>query len=368
MGGSSGADRTSLYRGIEALVNNKPGSERVRVGVVGLGWVAKDRHIPAFKRDGRATIVALMDNDNNRAQESAKKLHVPHYFDNLDDFLQEQMDVVSICTPPWIHASVIEAAIKAGKHVLVEKPMTLKAEEGKYLEKLAQEKGVVLCPAHNFLFSRSMQRAEKLIKSGEVGELQWTMGIQLSSWQRRLPTWYGELPGGLFFDEAPHLLYLTKHFLGELHVEQAWRSCNGEAETKTERIEARLQGGRGAAYLTMWFGAPFSEWLLMLFCSRAVLVLDLFRDIIVDLPPEKAHNARDVMKTSIVSTLRLWRGIGSSGALSVCGKLYYGHDHLVRQFLNSVIHEKQQPPVSAQDGWEVVALIEEILQRSAERC
>jgi len=341
-------------------------SRQVRVGIAGSGWVATARHMPAFKRDGRAILQALLHRDRSGAESAAKRFRIPHSCDRLEEFLQEPLDVVSVCTPPTVHSSLVEAALRAGKHVLVEKPMTLTSEEGRSLEALAREVGVVLCPAHNFLFSRSMQRAKSLLHKGEAGEVRWAMGVQLSSWSRRLPTWFDDLPGGLFFDEAPHLLYLMRYFLGDLRVEQAWHTSDGrDSPLRTERMEARLQGAQGAGYLTMWFGAPFSEWLFILFCSRAVLVLDLFRDILIHLPPEQAHKARDVLKSSVWGTLHLWRGIGTSGTRYARGQLLYGHDLLVHRFLDAVINGKE-PPVSARDGWEVVALMEEILRRSSQ--
>ena len=244
--------------------------------------------------------------------------------------------------------------------------MTLTSEEGRSLEALARENGVVLCPAHNFLFSRSMQRADALLKNGEVGEVNWAMGVQLSSSRRRLPTWYERLPGGLFFDEAPHLLYIMRHFFGELYVAEAWHTYFGvDSEGNNHRIEARLQGNGGFGYLTMWFGAPFSEWLFILFCSRAVLVLDLFRDILIHMPPEKSHNATDILKSSARGTIRFWGGIASSGLRNTLGRLLYGHDVLVHRFLDATVNGGE-PPLSPRDGWEVVALMEEIVQRSSQ--
>jgi len=341
-------------------------SSPVRVGIVGTGWVARERHIPAFKRDGRCTITTLFDQDCSQAELTARKFRIPRFVNRLDDFLQEPLDVVSICTPPWSHTSLIEASIRAGKHVLVEKPMTLTSEEGISLEALASKSGLVLCPAHNFLFSRSMRRAKSLLDGGEVGVVNWAMGVQLSSWRRRLPTWFNELPGGLFFDEAPHFLYLMRYFLGELRVEEARHYTSKTDSLPDERMEVRLCGTRGNGQLTIWMGSPFSEWLFILFCSRTVLVLDLFRDILIQLPPEKAHNAIDVLKFSAQGTLQLWREIERSGLRFIGNRLLYGHDHLVNMFLEAVI-KGEESPVTAQEGLEVVALIEEILYRSSDK-
>ncbi|NQT72678.1 MAG: Gfo/Idh/MocA family oxidoreductase [Chloroflexi bacterium] len=341
------------------------GHPQVKVGVIGTGWVATDRHIPAFKRDKRATLTAVFDRDLGKAQSTAKRFRVPSFTDNLDSFLNEPLDVVSICTPPHAHAEFIEASIRSGKHVLVEKPITLTSEVGRSLEVLAQEAGVILCPAHSHLFSRSALKAKSLWEKGNVGEVQWAMGIQLTSWQRRLPTWYDELPGGLFFDESPHLLYLMRHFLGDVHVEQAWSTdASSNSPATMDRTEVRLKGKRGTGYLTMCFGSPFSEWLFILFCSQGVLVLDLFRDILIHLPPEKAHKARDVLKTSARGTFEFWRGIGASGIQAARRQYSFGHDELVKRFLDSVIDGKELP-VSARDGWKTVALIEDILHRTS---
>ncbi|MDP7525228.1 MAG: Gfo/Idh/MocA family oxidoreductase [Dehalococcoidales bacterium] len=346
-------------------MSERPTSKQIRVGVVGTGWVSTARHIPAFKRDRRATIAAVLDRNQSKAESIARQFRIPRSFQHLDEFLQEPLDVVSVCTPPWVHASVAEKALQSGKHVLVEKPMTLTSEEGRHIEAVASELGVLLCPAHNFLFSRSMQQAETLIRKGETGEIQWAMGVQLSSWRRRLPTWLDELPGGLFFDEAPHLLYLMQHFLGDLEIEQAWRTNSpSDLQPKMERVEARLQGAQGAGYLTMWTGAPVSEWLFVLYCSHAVLVLDLFRDILIHLPPEKAHNASDVLKLTARGTRQLWAGVGAMGIRHMRKQLFFGHDLLVKSFLDAVIDRKASP-VSAQMGWKTIALIEKVLQSAS---
>ena len=105
-------------------MSNRDTSAKLRVGIVGMGWVATARHIPAFKRDGRSTIEAVLDRDRSKAESAARRFRIPRFFNRLEEFLQAPLDVVSVCTPPWTHASLVEAAIRAGKHILVEKPMT----------------------------------------------------------------------------------------------------------------------------------------------------------------------------------------------------------------------------------------------------
>jgi len=336
----------------------------VRVGVIGAGWVARNRHIPAFSRNRQSKVTVLFDRNIDRAEKTAKKFRIPRFVSQLDDFLNEPLDVVSICTPPGEHASLIEASIQAGKHVLVEKPMTLTSKEGRSLDLLASKSGLILCPTHSFLFSRSMLRAKSVLESGKAGEIKWAMGVQLNSWRRRLPAWFNDLPGGLFFDEVPHFLYLMRYFLGELDVEQAWHYAGEIDSSPDERMEVHLRGTHGTGQLTMWNGSPFSEWQFILFCSRAVLAIDLFRDILIQLPPERGHNARDVLEISARGTFQLWKEIVTSGLRFAGNRLLYGHDHLINLFLEAVAQGKELP-VTARDGYEVVALIEEILDRTS---
>ena len=343
-----------------------PGPCQIRVGVAGAGWVATNRHLPALKSDRRVEVAAVADPLPGRAAAAALRFGVARHFDRLDEFLAEPLDAVVVCTPPDDHGQTVEAALSAGRHVLVEKPMTLSAAEGERLETLAAGRNLVLCPAHNFLFARSTKRARGLLAAGRAGDVQWAMGVQMSSLRRRLPEWFGELPGGLFFDEAPHLLYLMRHFLGELEVEDVWSTRNGRADGggPVERVEVRLRGELAPAYLTSWTGAPLSEWYLLLCCTKAVLAIDLFRDTLIAMPPEGAHSVRDVVASAARGTVQLWAGIASTGVRTLCGRQFFGADELDRRFVDSV-ENGAEPPVAARDGHRVVGLIEQILRRCA---
>ena len=347
------------------LLDDREG-RRIRIGVAGAGWIATNRHLPALKRDRRVDLTAVIDPQPERASDAARRFGVTQHFDRLEDFLAEPLDAVVVCTPPDTHARVIEGALSAGCHVLAEKPVTLSTAEGERLETLAADRNLVLCPAHNFLFARSTSRARDLLATGRAGEVRWAMGVQMSSPRRRLPEWFDRLPGGLFFDEAPHLLYLMRNFVGEIEVQDAWSAGDPDTNGRgpMERIEARLRGELAPAYLTSWFNAPLSEWYLLLCCARAVLAIDLFRDTLIWLPPERAHNARDVVASAARRTIQTWAGIASTGVRTLCGRQFFGVDELDRRFVDAV-ERGGEPPVTARDGSRVVGLIEQILHRCA---
>jgi len=335
------------------------------VGVIGAGWVATARHIPSFRRDGRVRVEALLDPAPERARDVARRYHIPHTYGQLSDFLAHGLDVVAICTPPWTHAHLAIEALRRGCHVLVEKPMAMSVEEASQMVEAAREAGVSLCIAHNFLFSRSMRKALLLLERGEVGEVQHAIALQLSSPQRRLPSWYPKLPGGLFFDESPHMVYLLRRFLGDLSVQQAWaQTAPPDAAQRLDRVEARLQGPGGSAALSMSFRSPISEWLLAVVGTRRVLMLDIFRDILVVQSPDGAHGTSDVLKSSLRAYWQGLAGFATSGALFSAGRLFYGHETLVRRFIDSIV-DGSPLPVPPEEGLAVVQTMQSILEQTS---
>jgi predicted dehydrogenase len=197
------------------------------------------------------------------------------------------------------------------------------------------------------------------MQQGKLGSIQQVMGFQLSSPQRRLPTWYEELPGGLFFDEAPHLLYLIRHFLGDLKIDfTAIRRDDSTGAIAS--LQAALCGASANAALTMTFSAPVSEWLLVVVGSKQVLVIDIFRDILVEANSDGSHSAQEILINSLRFGAGLGAGFVTSGFLHGTNHLFYGHDVLIRQFIRS-IRDGKSPPVTGRDGAAVVAAMEALL-------
>src|SRR5262245_19041098 len=97
----------------------------LRVGVIGAGWVAVDRHVPAYRAHPHADVVALYDRQVDRARDAAAKLKIPNAVSDVQTLFDVGVDIVSICTPPWTHPALSIAASRAGAHVFTEKPMAM---------------------------------------------------------------------------------------------------------------------------------------------------------------------------------------------------------------------------------------------------
>jgi scyllo-inositol 2-dehydrogenase (NADP+) len=334
---------------------------RLRVGVAGAGWVAGDRHLPVLLARPDVEVVAIYDRDESRAvtmarRAEAKTRNSVSTHRELDSFLAQGLDVVHVATSPWSHHRVTMGALEAGAHVFTEKPMALNLAEASEMADRSRQVGKLLCVSHNLLYSRSLRDATRSL-GGETPT--YVLGLQLSADTRRLPVWYRELPGGLMFDELPHMAYLLSHLLGgQLRVEHARGSRDGEGQPNTVEVLAR--GRRGSGQITMVFHSPVSEWHVMISSSGGIIGVDLFRDIALRLHPDKTHRSLDIARTSVDAIRGHLAGFVRAGSRWALRRQYWGHDVLIGAFLDAVM-TGEPSPVALEEALSVVRFTDELL-------
>ncbi len=279
---------------------------------------------------------------------------------------KEQLDVVSVCTPPWLHASQTMMALEAGVNVLVEKPMAMTETDCQAMCDVAGRAARKLCVSHNFLFSRAVAEASRRIATGQAGAVESVVGFQMSTPRRRLPDWYEALPGQLFFDEAPHLLYLSRRFLGPSEPEllhAASLESNPAEVQRTQNVVTVLKGGSAMGVLTMTFNASRAEWGIGIVGSEESYFIDLFRDQLLVLGLGGAHTPGEVLSQTIGGIAQMTAGAVASGALYATRRLLYGHRELTAQFLSAVTQDGPSP-VPGGEGARTIALLESICRRA----
>jgi scyllo-inositol 2-dehydrogenase (NADP+) len=326
-----------------------------RVVAVGAGWVTVHRHLPGIDAAPTLELAGVVDRDPARAARAASRRRVPHATSLADPALGS-FDAVTIGTAPPSHGALVREALTLGKHVLVEKPFAMDPAEADALVALARERGRILAVVHNFQFARSVSAARRHVARGTYGALRGVVGLQLSNDRRRLPTWYRELPGGLFYDEAPHLFYLVRAFLGDARVRTASfvpSARPGDNTPRSAHIELRGDGDTFGT-LDMTFAAALSEWQLLILCDRATLACDIFRDILVVLPDDGLHRPTQILGSSIRASLDHWLGVASSGLRFATGRLDYGNGEVFRRFGDAVISGTPPEGISAEDGRAVI--------------
>ena len=104
-------------------------NDRLRIGIIGIGWYAALRHVPSFRDTGRAEIVAISRRNPDRLALAKQELNVAAAYTDWQQMLEQAtLDAVVICTPNNLHAEPAIAALERGLHVLVEKPMALTSQ------------------------------------------------------------------------------------------------------------------------------------------------------------------------------------------------------------------------------------------------
>lgn len=141
------------------------------IGVVGCGSIAIHRHLPEYATHQAARIAAVCDIIPARSEEAAVTYGAQSFTDYQDLLTDDRIDVISVCLPNNLHAPVTIAALKAGKHVLCEKPMATSRAEAEAMIAASEASGKKLMIGHNQRFVASHEKAKALIASGDIGRV-----------------------------------------------------------------------------------------------------------------------------------------------------------------------------------------------------
>jgi predicted dehydrogenase len=145
-------------------------SERISIGTIGSGGIAR-AHISAMKGNDKLKLAAVMDVDYGRADAVAKENNAKAYGD-LDDMLADSdVDAVIVCSPHNIHGEQVVASAKAGKHVLVEKPMALTLKECDDMIKACESAGKILMVGQVMRHYPVNRAIKKMIAEGKIGDV-----------------------------------------------------------------------------------------------------------------------------------------------------------------------------------------------------
>lgn len=147
--------------------------ERLRLGIVGAGAITQVGHLPALKRVKDVEVIGLCDNDRPKAQALADRFGIPDVFDDIGELVEtDALDALLICTPNHLHESHVLAAIAAGLHVFVERPMALTVTGSNRIIKAAAKKQRVVMVGANHRYRPDVQMIRSFVQSGELGDLE----------------------------------------------------------------------------------------------------------------------------------------------------------------------------------------------------
>ena len=136
--------------------------QELRAAVIGLGFGR--RHVQAYQRLPGVRVVALVAQNADRLEQARREYDIPAaYTDDALLYLGEALDLVSICTPDRLHAEQALRALRAGVHVLCEKPIAVRVEEAYALVRAVRETGLLYMAGHNYRFVPQFARLKALV-------------------------------------------------------------------------------------------------------------------------------------------------------------------------------------------------------------
>ncbi|MGC5325084.1 Gfo/Idh/MocA family protein [Brevibacillus sp. SYSU BS000544] len=171
---------------------------KLKVAVIGCGSIAKHRHIAEYANNPYVALVAFCDPSKERAQAMADQFGGKAYTDYQELLENETIDAVSVCTPNVYHAPISIAALKAGVHVLCEKPMAVSLEESDQMILAAEQNGVVLMIGHNQRLMPPHVKAKEILSRGYLGKV---LSFRTAFGHAGPEQWSAEGPGGWFFQK-----------------------------------------------------------------------------------------------------------------------------------------------------------------------
>jgi predicted dehydrogenase len=193
----------------------------LRVGIIGSGDIAKDQHLPYWRQleaEGRVTVAGVCDVIKERAKTQAGLCeNAKVYFDYKKMLAAEDLDVVDVCTQNRFHSICTVAALKAGAHVLVEKPMAMNVKECQAMMKASKAAKKKLMVAQHMRFEARATKMKEVVEAGKLGEIY----AAETKWLRRrgIPGWgkfhiKKESQGGPLIDIGVHMMDLAIWLMG----------------------------------------------------------------------------------------------------------------------------------------------------------
>jgi predicted dehydrogenase len=188
-----------------------------RIAVIGVGVIAGE-HLSAYQRNPRAELVAVCDVDRDRAKARADEFGVPKATDVVEEILADpEVDAVSICVPNNFHAEIAEAALRAGKDVLVEKPMAVSVAEAEALVAAVKETGQALQIGYVRRFAPNALVIKRFLDEGDLGDI-YAARASIIRTAGNPGGWFGDVDvsgGGPLIDLGVHVIDLCWYLMGQ---------------------------------------------------------------------------------------------------------------------------------------------------------
>ncbi len=296
-------------------------SDRLRLGVVGCGNVSK-LHFRAIQKCDQARVVAAVSRDEGRRMAAASDYGAPRAYGAYEDALADPgIDAVVLCTPSNLHFDHVMAALQAGKHVLVEKPMAEGHADGVTLVSEAERLNLTLMSAQCCRFLAVCRKVREVLRSGDVGNPLHFLYTMLH-YNTSFPPWYKDCRHVLMESSGTHTFdfYPWMADARPLRV-YATAHNNSVDHTGEDDFMASIALDNGA-YAVNYdsFCSKHTRRDMIIVCQKGTLVIDCWHTLRLDGQPiveessDRAYqNAFDAQMAEFVDAVLTGREPESAG-------------------------------------------------------
>ena len=206
--------------------------DKVRIGIVGSKFAA-DFHADSYSRNEHAELAAVAAIDN--LEEYSARWNVPDtYLDYNEMMKRDDIDLISVCVPNFLHHDVVIAAARTGKHILCEKPLATSSADAEEMIRVCEENKVKLFYAEDWVFSPSLCRAQTVIAEGGIGKMLYLKAKECHNGTHSpFAKDKAKCGGGCLIHLAIHPIGWALHLLGDEgrnKVVEVIAKCNGGLE------------------------------------------------------------------------------------------------------------------------------------------
>ena len=221
----------------------------VNWGIIGCGDVCEVKSGPAFNKVADSKLVAVMRRDLDKAKDFAQRHGVPKYYGDASELINdEEVNAVYIATPPSSHESYLEMALKAGKPVYVEKPVTVNSASLQRMMEMEKKYEGKACAAHYRRGLPLFNKIKQLVNDGAIGKVKLILLKTLQPTVKKIITQTDDnwrinpeiSGGGLFHDLSPHQLDIMYWIFGEPQQAYMQVANQGKAYNAPDLIMVQL--------------------------------------------------------------------------------------------------------------------------------
>lgn len=310
----------------------------MKVGIIGCGEVALQGHIPAFRQLG-LNLVGVADPNKI----ALKKVRVKKKYTDYSELLKQDLDIVSICAPPFLHYKMCIDTAEQGINILVEKPLALSVEEGIEIKRKVKENGVKLCVVHNYKFLDPIMKAKKMHEDGQLGRLLSIHTIIHGSSPSAWETWrMNESQAGSMILQWNHPLYLQTWFAGSPKSVFAIGRKIIPNYPSMRDVKALINFGDCTGFLEMSEFCNSPQFLLNIFGTGASLTVKLPQKFRV-LAPSTPIDALEEAMTAFSDIGRLLHMQLTMQRRPYIRFTWGSHFKLIEKFIESIKNDTEVP-------------------------